>query len=539
MSKVQILDCTLRDGGYVNEWNFGKKTIKGITQDLADANVDIIEMGFLTDKPHSEDDSLFTTTSEMKKVTAHKGNSMVAGMIALGEKETDADKLDPADKTGVDIVRITFHNDIAEIAKAISFARTLMGKGYKVCMQPVGTTTYTDEELVYLIKKMNELKPYAFYLVDTLGTLYKDKLMHFVNLIDSNLDKSIKLGFHSHNNLQMSYSNAQLIVEHDSDREFILDSSLYGMGRGAGNLNTELIARFVNEYESKNRYNLVPILDGIDNHIYPLSLRYSWGYNAHYYMSAIHNCHPNYAAYLMNLQTLTMNEVNLILQNLPQESRAVFNKALIEKLYINFQKGVDTKVEKADKLAGVKGKEVLVLAPGQTLTSHKKQIQDYVKKHKPVVFAVNVDTGDIPTDYVFISNKKRLLSFDYDKSHANIIITSNLPKLSDKFTCVDYDALCDERYEQPDNAGMMLLRLLASKGCKGAKLAGFDGFRVDVDNYATKGTIASRYSEKITQEKNKGNCAQIMDITKKMPVQFLTPSIYKDMIDGKETPSNI
>ena len=496
-------------------------------------------MGFLTDKPHSEDDSLFTTTSEMKKVTAHKGNSMVAGMIALGEKETDAEKLDPADKTGVDIVRITFHNDIAEIAKAINFAHTLMGKGYKVCMQPVGTTTYTDEELVYLIKKMNELKPYAFYLVDTLGTLYKDKLMHFVNLIDSNLDKSIKLGFHSHNNLQMSYSNAQLIVEHDSDREFILDSSLYGMGRGAGNLNTELIARFVNEYEGKNRYNLVPILDGIDNHIYPLSLRYSWGYNAHYYMSAIHNCHPNYAAYLMNLQTLTMNEVNLILQNLPQESRAVFNKALIEKLYINFQKGVDTKVEKADKLAGVKGKEVLVLAPGQTLTTHKKQIQDYVKRHKPVVFAVNVDTGDIPADYVFISNKKRLLSFDYDKSNANIIITSNLPKLSDKFTCVDYDALCDERYEQPDNAGMMLLRLLASKGCKGAKLAGFDGFRVDVDNYATKGTIASRYSEKITQEKNKGNCAQIMDITKKMPVQFLTPSIYKDMIDGKETPSNI
>ena len=103
MSKVKILDCTLRDGGYVNEWNFGKKTIKGITENLASAGIDIIEMGFLTDKSHSEDDSLFTTTSEMKKVTAHKGNSMVAGMIALGEKETDAEKLDPASKTGVDL----------------------------------------------------------------------------------------------------------------------------------------------------------------------------------------------------------------------------------------------------------------------------------------------------------------------------------------------------------------------------------------------------------------------------------------------------
>ena len=538
MSKVKILDCTLRDGGYVNEWNFGKQTIKGITENLANAGVDIIEMGFLTDKSHSEDDSLFTTTSEMKKVTAHKGNSMVAGMIALGEKETDAEKLDPASKTGVDIIRITFHNDIAEIAKAISFAHTLMGKGYRVCMQPVGTTTYTDEELVYLIKKMNELKPYAFYLVDTLGTLYKDKLMHFVKLIDSNLDKGIKLGFHSHNNLQMSYSNAQLIVEHDSDREFILDSSLYGMGRGAGNLNTELIARFINEYEGKNRYNLVPVLDSIDNHIYPLSLRYSWGYNAHYYMSAIHNCHPNYAAYLMNMQTLTMNEVNLILQNLPQESRAVFNKALIEKLYINYQKSSDTKVQK-DSIGSMKGKEVLVLAPGQSVKTHKKQILDYVKKHKPLVFAVNVDAGDIPTDYVFISNKKRLLSFDYDKSKAKIIITSNLPKLSDKFTCVDYESLCDERFEQPDNAGMMLLRLLASKGCKEAKLAGFDGFRVDADNYVTKSTIASRYSIKNTQEKNKNACKQIVDISKTMPIEFLTPSIYKDMIDGKETPSNI
>ena len=252
MSNIKILDCTLRDGGYINNWNFGKKNIETITKNLADAGVDVIEIGFLTDKPHSQDDSLFTTTKDLEDVSKNKKSSLLAGMIALGEKEINPLKLDDASKSGLDVVRITFHNDASEIDRAISYANILHSKGYKVCMQPIGTTSYTDKDLVALVKKINGLKPYAFYLVDTLGTLYKDSLLHFVEIIDKNLDPSIKLGFHSHNNLQMSFSNAQQLIEYPSKREFMIDSSLYGMGRGAGNLCTELVTRYLNERGKAN-----------------------------------------------------------------------------------------------------------------------------------------------------------------------------------------------------------------------------------------------------------------------------------------------
>ena len=88
-------------------------------------------------------------------------------------------------------------------------------------------------------------------------------------------------------------------------------------------------------------------------------------------------------------------------------------------------------------------------------------------------------------------------------------------------------------YQDADNAGMMLLRLLASKGCKKVNLAGFDGFRIDIDNYATSSTITNRYSLKNTEEKNKSTCSQIMEISNTMLINFLTPSIYKEMIDEK------
>ena len=203
MSNIKILDCTLRDGGYVNNWQFGEKIIKDVVKDLSAASIDIIEIGFLTDLPHTSNHSLFNSTNELLPLTKLKGNSLVAGMIALGEKEMDPNVLDNSNSTGVDIVRLTFHNSDSEVKRAIDFANILMTKGYKVCIQPVGTTTYSDDELTKLIEKINDLNPYAFYLVDTLGTLYEDKLMHFINLIDKSLNSNIKIGFHSHNNLQM------------------------------------------------------------------------------------------------------------------------------------------------------------------------------------------------------------------------------------------------------------------------------------------------------------------------------------------------
>lgn len=114
-------------------------------------------------------------------------------------------------------------------------------------MQPVGTAFYSDMELLRLVERMNKLKPYAFYIVDTLGSMYRNDVTHRFHLINENMDPEIELGFHGHNNLQLAFSNAQVLGKIQTKRTLILDSTVYGMGRGAGNLPTELITQYINK----------------------------------------------------------------------------------------------------------------------------------------------------------------------------------------------------------------------------------------------------------------------------------------------------
>lgn len=527
MSKISLLDCTLRDGGYINNWQFGNREIKKITRRLVKAGVEIIEVGFLTDLPHTENDSLFGSCKEIDAICPDKGESMVAAMIALGEKEINPSVLPDKSETVLDIVRITFHRDNGEIERAISYARCLMEKGYKVCMQPVGTVAYSDKDLLTLIEKINELCPFAFYLVDTLGSLYNADLLRLIYLADNNLLPEIKLGFHSHNNLQMSFSNAQRIIEHKSSREFIIDCSLYGMGRGAGNLCTELIAKYTNNI-GMSSYDIANILDAIDNYIYPIYVNTGWGYNAHYYMAAIHKCHPNYASYFMNKQTLTMNTVNLLLQNLPKDTRHIFSKALAEELYLNMQRSmINDERARKEIYELAKDRTLLILAPGASVKRHRDDIFAFIEKNNPVIISVNIDLDDYDEDCIFISNSKRMLALDYDKYTKKIIVTSNLSALNDSFLRVDYESLCDARYEEQDNAGMMLLRLLKSLGIKKAYLAGFDGFTPNSKNNYFTDKMISIVSDSEAEQKNSAIRSQLSDIKKTMEIEFITPSVYE------------
>jgi 4-hydroxy 2-oxovalerate aldolase len=188
--------------------------------------------------------------------------SMYVAMACYGEYSLD--KLSYYDGSSVEGIRVTFHYN--EIEEALEYCRQIKEKGYKLFIQPVGTTSYSDEQLISLIKKVNELQAYSFYLVDTLGLMTQDDIMRMFYLIDHNLDKSINIGFHSHNNLQLSFSNCQVFVRLKTDRTISLDSSVYGMGRGAGNLNTELIANYINENSSR-KYIIEPLLEIVDEFI--------------------------------------------------------------------------------------------------------------------------------------------------------------------------------------------------------------------------------------------------------------------------------
>lgn len=529
MSNCKILDCTLRDGGYINSFKFGYSTIRDIISKLEDSNVDIIECGFLKSGAIDKNKTLFPNVETIKDyIIPKKANSLYVAMIAYGD--IDDEEICVCDGTSIDGIRLTFHQN--QIDDAFLLGKKLIDKNYKVFMQPVGTTSYSDEQLVDLVNRVNILSPYAFYMVDTLGIMFKEDLLKMFNLIDEHLNKNICLGFHTHNNLQLSFANALELLDIHTKRNIIIDSSVFGMGRGAGNLCTELIMKCINNYSS-NRYDVVPVLEIYDEHINKISLEYKWGYSLPYYIASMNRCHPNYAAHLVNKQTINIKEINKILSSMKDSKRDIFDKNYIEELYIDFQRhNVDDSLCIEEIRKDIQNKNIIVIAPGKSIKDNKDNIMKFCNENDSVVFSVNFICDYIQSDFVFVSNQKRVKNvkllenknFRFDK----LVITSNLIDSGfDTKYVINYTDYLTENPIISDNAGLILLRFLTKLGASKVNLAGFDGFSINgLDNYFdTEFTNSTEYENLI--EKTNAITDEIKKLSGKMEIMFLTKSRYE------------
>jgi 4-hydroxy 2-oxovalerate aldolase len=530
MNNIKLLDCTLRDGGYVNNWEFGDRSIKKIIEKLVQSNIDIIECGFIRDEDYDYNKSVYNDVKKIKKYIAPKNkNNLYVGMIDV--PYIPIEKIKECDGTSIDGIRLTFHEE--EIDEAMYYGKELMNKGYKVFIQPVGTTSYTDRNLLELIERVNELKPYAFYLVDTLGIMFKNNLLRMYHLIDHNLHESISIGFHSHNNLQLSFSNTQELLSLHTKRNIIIDSSVFGMGRGAGNLCTELVTQYINE-NIEERYNVIPLLEIIDEHLSKFTLESQWGYSVPYYIAAVNNCHPNYASYLMNKQTISVKTINAILKQLPMDKRNIYDKNLIENLYINYQIHLadDTEELKAIKNL-ISNRKVLIIAPGKSIDTQKAKITNIINKYNPFVIGVNFIPDNFPCDAIFVSNLKRFEHISEKKakdSKSVIITTSNItePKGSTTFI-VNYSDLLVSNPLISDNAGLMLLNLLKRLSIDSVYLAGFDGFSVDKTNNYFSPELTNNVELEELLKKNEAIRKQLLLINRNMYINYVTTTIYYDL----------
>ncbi|WP_176545108.1 aldolase catalytic domain-containing protein [Bacillus sp. AFS041924] len=533
MNNIRLLDCTLRDGGYINNWNFGQKSIKKIIEKLVKSNIDIIECGFVRDVDFVKNISIFNDVESIKEFISPKNKNLTyVGMI--DQPYISIDKIKDHDGTSIDGFRLTFHESEKEIEEALVYGQMLMDKGYKVFIQPIGTTSYSDEKLLDLIKKVNKLKPYAFYLVDTLGIMYKNNLLRMYHLIDHNLDESISIGFHSHNNLQLSFSNAQELLTLHTKRNIIIDSSVFGMGRGAGNLCTELVTQYINE-NIEEKYNVVPLLEIVDEHLSKFSTGSQWGYSVPYYIAAINNCHPNYASFLINKQTISVKSINTILKQLPMKKRDIYDELYIEDLYINYQIHlVDDSYDLEALNKRIVNKKVLIIAPGKSIETEAEKISNFIKNEDPYIFSVNFIPEQYQIDAIFMSNIKRfnsmLDSIKALKESTSIITTSNIPNLLDSDTLVvNYSDLLVDKITISDNAGLMLLNLLNRLSVNTVYLAGFDGFTLDkLTNYFSTELIYNIEMEELVK-KNADIKKQLALLEKTMKINFLTSTIYSEM----------
>ena len=328
MSKIKILDCTLRDGGYVNNWDFGCKNIDKIISNLVCANIDYIECGFIKSDEYLKDKTFFNSFNQIGASTIlETKKTMFCLMINYGEVPIECI---PNSFSENFIIRVVFKKN--KRMEAIEYSKKLMDMGYKVALNPMNTIGYSTEVLFALIKLVNNLNPYIFTIVDTNGEMKKSDVLSQFYTLDKNLNSNIKLGFHSHNNLKLSFSNAISLLEQNTERELIIDSSVLGIGRGAGNLCTEVLAEYLNDYY-KGEYNLFSILELVDECINPIFKAKPWGASVHYYLSASNSCHPNYATFLLDKKEMSVDVLNKIFNKIPVDKKSYYDDSLIENLY--------------------------------------------------------------------------------------------------------------------------------------------------------------------------------------------------------------
>lgn len=529
MDKINILDCTLRDGGYINDFYFGKEAIQSIIHKLSDAAIDIIECGFLRSGEQDYERTLYGSVEMLSEVIGEKKDGcLYVAMLQYGKMGIE--EIAPCNGRSIDGIRLTFHE--YEIEPSIVLGKQLMKKGYKVFMQPVGTMAYTDAELLRLIEQINEMKPFAFYMVDTLGTMYRNDLRRMFYLVDHNLDKKILVGFHSHNNLQMSFANAQEFMQMSSTRQIIVDASVYGMGRGAGNLNTELLVRFINTNLGLT-YDELPILEILDEYINPLRREYQWGYDAAYYVAAAAGCHPNYARFLMNRQTMQIRDIHAILESLEDGCKHLFDEDYIVKKYEHY---MSHHVEDAGTLQSVKksinGRKVLVIAPGRSVRGDKDKILSFIAKEHPYVVSVNFIPEELPVQLTFISNMKRfnnLKDLMNDLEHSKVVVTSNIATKAeyDNLMIADYSSYLNEYPAILDNAGVMCINFLKRCGVKCLILAGFDGFSVDWHENFYDSSMAFEVESSRIYEMNQAMGQKLAQLQRQVTIGFLQDSIYQ------------
>ena len=310
------------------------------------------------------------------------------------------------------------------------------------------------------------------------------------------------------------------MLEIPTTRELIIDSSIYGMGRGAGNLNTELFISYLNDNRGTS-YLLPPILSVIDEILVGFHEKHPWGFTLAHYISAIHNAHPNYAGYLDDKKTLTVEMMNEIFEHMEMAKKSKYDVDYIEQVYSDYMERGNVYDEHLDELKKkVQGKTVLLIGPGRSASTYRDKIMALSRKKDVISISVNHNYNDAVVDYIFCSNMRRFRKIE-SKYLKKCIITSNI-KSDGVYLQVRYRDLMNNFKSVKDNAGLMAIQLLVNMGVKKIELAGFDGYSHDMlGNYADE-KMSIYMKNQVADEINEGMKKAINQYKKDVGIEFVS-----------------
>ncbi len=537
MGQAELLDCTLRDGAYIIDKKFGDPVINGIIAGLVKTKIDYIEIGFLQDDGFGPGKTVYKNATDAKRfIPMNKANSQFA--VLADYSRYSVENLEPNDGTSIDIVRECFFKH--ERYDAINVCRIIKEKGYKVFVQPVDILGYTDAELLELIELINQIEPYCMSIVDTFGSMYEEDLQHIYSIVNHNLVSSCKIGFHSHNNMQLSnaLSQAFLRMAHGK-RQVVVDSTISGMGRGAGNTPTELIAQYM-VAKLGYSYDIDALLDAIDGYMDNIKSRCTWGYSTPYFIAGCYSAHVNNITYLMKKNSIRSKDIRFILNKIGINERKRYDYNLLEQTYMDYLKSdIDDQETMKELSKNLRGKNIVVIAPGKTASDFALQIQEFIKENDACVITVNFIHDSIPCDFAYMSNVKRYNYWCNTKQFADArkILTSNVTTNEENAFIVSFTKIVKCGWEHLDNSTIMLLRLLDGLEVSSINIAGFDGYSYNADgklNYANKFLELSNVKDN-PMELNEEISAMLNDFMNSkistIPIRFITPSRFEYIME--------
>lgn len=485
MRHVKMLDCTLRDGAYLVDKAFGENVIIGIIESLVSANIDIVEIGFLQDNGGGNGRTVYKNSKEAEKyIPKKKGNTMFA--VLADYSRYTMDNLDDYNGKSFDAVRVCFFKQERE--QMLDSCRKVKKKGYKLFVQPVDILGYSDRELLDLLEKVNEVEPFCFSIVDTFGSMYVDDLLRVYNLIHHNLVSSCKIGFHSHNNMQLSSALSQEIIRVSyGQREIVVDTTISGMGRGAGNTPTELVAQYLITKLGYN-YDMDVILDIIDQYMVNIRTRCSWGYSTSYFIAGSYGAHVNNISFLKEKNSISSKDIRYILNRIGSDERKRYNYELLETTYTDYLKSDIDDTKDFDNLQKVmKKRNIVIIAPGLT-AGNTAVIKEYIQEKAAIVICINFIPNNVDCDYLYLNNVRRYQVVKRTEKFNKIrkIYTSNILSEDAGNYVIKFSRLIKCGWEHMDNSSIMLLRLLDSMDVETVGIAGLDGYSKTNKNYVSE-----------------------------------------------------
>jgi hypothetical protein len=504
---------------------------------LANAKIDIVEIGFLRDYhdvTYTGDSTFFTDVDQMIPfIDKDKKNTMYVAFIDYGM--FDFSSLKAYDGRSIDGIRFGFtKKNYAEHKDDILMCMSIIKeKGYKLFIQGVNSLNYSDLEILELVSMVNDVHPYSFGIVDTYGAMYMDDVDRIYGLIDNNMKKDICINFHSHNNYQLSFAFAQEVIKLSrGSRQIIIDGTLNGMGKVAGNLNTELLVDYLVR-KLQYDYEVDDLFDMIDDFIYQYSLKHKWGFSTAALMAGIYKSHPNNIIYLTQKFRLDTKDIGKILSMIDPDKRQRYDYDNIQKLYIEYIADKTDDYETIQYLRKLIGdREVLVLVPGNSLNEYAKEISDYITEHDPFVISVNfVDKNK--DSYAFFGNQKRYAMLKEQRQGRKVIVSSNVHSDGEDIV-VNYHSLINRGYKYFENSTIMLLNLLKRIEVNSIAIAGFDGFDTEKKNNYIDGSYQNdRHIDEFVQlnEEIGDMLTGISETLEgKCEIHMITPSMFEKNI---------